>query len=830
MREKEVNQEQIVLQFGAFLHDVGKFQQRGMKKIKAHAVLGEEFVKNLGLGEKIGRMVASHHRPSSCCEMRKLAEIVQEADQLSASEREEKEDQEEVDVSEEPLRTVFSYVVGKKKEYEPKKNERFYRISRLKIGELGIGEKEFEAEKRLLYPKKEKKDAFAQKSGRECYSEMWQEMTSELRKIKSERSEAFFTTLFHILMKYTSQIPSAAYYSVPDITLFDHLRCTAAIAENLYMGDGENLLLVGGDLSGIQDFLYSVRAREEEESQAGAARRLRGRSFLLNILTESVADYLLEEIGISVASKLWCSGGHFYILAYPSSKEKLNECKEKINDYLFKEWEGELFFAISWVEFKKEKIHTEFPSLVHRLNSKLDIEKKRKFIDVLDADSILFKKKGEPCKGCGRKKEGTEPFCAACKNQEEIGRNLPKAEYLVELRGYCPSKEKGDVSFKDLNIHWFICEDEKVLFDKLEFINKECEGKVTLFRLNSTDFLKDEILEHGNKLQIPLSFGFKFLGNAAPFKEKEKRKSVKPFEELGWRIGVLRMDVDDLGAILSIGLQSASRDEDSEKNKYTISRFTSFSRLLDLFFLAHLNSIAKKHELYITYSGGDDVFLVGDWKKIIDASLSIKENFTEFTAENPNITISAGVFITRPRFPIGRASKIAGHYLDDYSKKAKGVEEKGMPKKDKITVFNQTLYWKAKAAGEEVYVYNGLKELLEKANWLNDLVKEKKMSMGFVYSLLKWRNMSFGKGWRKGEEPYLDTFVSAEEALKRKRYIPQFKYMLVRHFEPKDELFKRLNKEIPKIVPWARIPVAWVSYNQREKREVKRNESAKEKE
>jgi len=46
----------------------------------------------------------------------------------------------------------------------------------------------------------------------------------------------------------------------------------------------------------------------------------------------------------------------------------------------------------------------------------------------------------------------------------------------------------------------------------------------------------------------------------------------------------------------------------------------------------------------------------------------------------------------------------------------------------------------------------------------------------------------------------------------------------------RSELFKRLNKEIPKIVPWARIPVAWVSYNQREKREVKRNESAKEKE
>jgi CRISPR-associated protein Csm1 len=75
-------------------------------------------------------------------------------------------------------------------------------------------------------------------------------------------------TLLALMEKYLSQIPAATNVIHPDISLFDHLRITAAIAEGLYHYHADNLAaadfkdqqtpewrLVCGDFSGIQNFM-----------------------------------------------------------------------------------------------------------------------------------------------------------------------------------------------------------------------------------------------------------------------------------------------------------------------------------------------------------------------------------------------------------------------------------------------------------------------------------------------------------------------------------------------------------------------------------------------
>jgi len=793
------------LRFAGMLHDIGKFQQRGAKEKRNHSEYGEEFVKNIGLSSKTQYLVGNHHDKT---EKGELLDFLKEADYLSASERE--GDEESKEVIKEPLQSIFSYIDGKPldREYSISSNIKYHPISSLKL-------KGFDDEKRRLYPKTKKKQALTGVSAQAQYNGLWKNFKHEIEKLKWKENRSGLKTIYFLLKKYTSQIPSAAYYSVPDIALFDHSRCTSAIAECLYKSDDEQMMLIGGDLSGIQNYIFNVNSLEGE-AQSGTAKRLRGRSFLLNILTETVVDYLLDTLELGLATKLWSSGGHFYLLAPPGVEDDVKKLKTQINKFLFEKFEGDIYFSISTLTFHKKRVHQEFNELIKELNGKLDEDKLNKFKDNLEMNSFILPRKGGiPCKACGMRKKDDDLLCNDCKKQEEIGGNLPKAEYLLKINT-SDEVDEADIQFDELNTNWCICRDKKELFDKLNSFNSE-NTDITLFKLNDTDFLTDDLVEQVNKLDSNVSLGFMLIGNSAPFKE-DGYKTLKTFEDFGERIGFLRMDVDDLGSILSVGLQKGSEDELSEKNKYTVSRISTFSRFLNLFFLGHMNSIAKKYDLYITYSGGDDLFLVGDWKDTIKGALEIKENFSEFTANNPNITISAGIFIGRTGFPIGNAARIAGKSLDDHSKEAK-VKKGSMPKKDKVTVFNETVPW----FSSRTDVKDGLNELLETGEWLFELLEDGRISSSFVYSILQFRNMTFGlnsefSGGKNSKDGRLDLFTPAHIGLSKKRYMPKFKYSLARNFDSDTKLFKELDETIPKIVPWARIPVSWVSYKHREAR------------
>ena len=93
-----------------------------------------------------------------------------------------------------------------------------------------------------------------------------------------------------------------------DISLYDHMKITDAIAavlmkymemskitdykEFCFTHNKENrnkdvFLMISGDFSGIQKFIYRIRSK-------GAMRMLRGRSFYLDIALENIVDELLN--------------------------------------------------------------------------------------------------------------------------------------------------------------------------------------------------------------------------------------------------------------------------------------------------------------------------------------------------------------------------------------------------------------------------------------------------------------------------------------------------------------------------------------------------------
>lgn len=131
-----------------------------------------------------------------------------------------------------------------------------------------------------------------------------------------ERLEACFTYV----------LSSASLEKAVDISLFDHCKLTAALgccileylAKNGVIDYRKALweegrfywrkafLLYSMDLSGIQDFIYTI-------TSDGALRALRARFFYLELLMEHLVDTLLYMAGLSCANCIYTSG-HVYLL------------------------------------------------------------------------------------------------------------------------------------------------------------------------------------------------------------------------------------------------------------------------------------------------------------------------------------------------------------------------------------------------------------------------------------------------------------------------------------------------------------------------------------
>jgi len=135
--------------------------------------------------------------------------------------------------------------------------------------------------------------------------------------------------LLNLLQTYAWPVPSDTQSLVPDVSLFDHLRSTAAIAGCLYLfheakgtldegslkdTDKEAFLLAAGDLSGIQSYIFDVATGDEMGS--GVARRLRARSLFVQLLSTVASHHVLRRLPLPPTHLLMASGGE--VLSAPA--------------------------------------------------------------------------------------------------------------------------------------------------------------------------------------------------------------------------------------------------------------------------------------------------------------------------------------------------------------------------------------------------------------------------------------------------------------------------------------------------------------------------------
>lgn len=783
MKEKEI------LIKGALLHDIGKVCYRAMNKRINHSKLGgdflEQYLKPNEEAERLLNCVRHHHKDylqKAKLDKNDLAYIVYEADNIaSGMDRRENEGEEKGFDPKLNLDSIFSVFYSDKEIQVANKYPLIYK----------------DINKAFNYPRKD--ISLATNSNYEAV----------LNKIKShfitkDISQISINQLLQILEEGFSYVPSSTNRAeVCDISLYVHSKITSAVAScmKLYFDEqqiqdykkycfnsGSKIfrnekiyLLVSGDISGIQDFIYTIPSK-------GALKTLRGRSLYIDLLLEEFIDEYLEQIGLSRANVLYSGGGHFYILVpnIEDTKKAIDKLQAKMNRWLMENIGINLYLAIGTAECSANNLMKSEAqgNLFAIVNKKLKDDKTIRYSKDEDFLEYIFNVENE--------KDTAKKECNICHNlvdklwiynsDEEIA-----CEFCLNLY-----KLGQDILTQDLV---FVISEEKI-DGGIKIFGKDKDLYMYAVNIEDIDMFKGKILRIYSKNNL-LENDLAIRLYLADYSAKNENDEVMTFDDLAKsscktdkgikRLGVLRLDVDDLGIAFSSGFVN-DKDKIEDNLRYaTLSRYADLSKDISMFFKVAINKIcagdltgcvdfeekafnifgiakAKKRKVNIIYAGGDDLFLVGAWDEVLEVAIDINRAFKQFT--NGKLTLSVGMAMFSPTYPISKMAEIAG-LLVQMSKSKKD--------KNSIALFGMETNLKANGQLECKHIYT----------WTDFEMKVCKEKMNYLLARLsfdgdKFNKLSVGKSliYR-----LMDLIQLADED---KLNIARFAYVLAR-MQPKQD-------------------------------------------
>ncbi len=870
----------------ALFHDIGKVIQRSDNKKRniKHQKLSHKFIKeylslikNKDFDLELVADLVKYHHESDDPELnlfnlpfsakRILALIIDLGDNYSSYERIEREDTAEI--LKEPLYSICSKVKFKVENQDnlPDRYKQYHHESYHLLEPLNISDDERPNYIPNFLPKLNREKAFGKYAYNlmPLYDKLYKEFLTEFENLIEKIETLNFESLINILLKYFWSVPSAIYKSVPDISLFSHLKSTCAISiilfellkeylrerdlwDSFIENDGKEIkedefkkieeylriksdpkfLVLGLDFSGIQRYIFSIAQPEKLQGVKGVSRRLRGRSLFLSILGFAFSKYIISKTNVTIYNIIYDSGGNSYILL-PNTKNVINALKEfekEVFYYLKRITSGDLKLFCSYVDFSAKKFK-EFSQVIDNLNLKIREQKKKihEFLqespdlleDLFSIDKNDSTAHFNVCISCNRVqcKNTDKEICEICELQEELGTiaiDLKNICYLFFKDGIDNLKFKDDENkksflIKELNLLIILSKNNVNENEFQEILSSKNFTSGYIEIINSLDLTKSmDPFEEFDTFSVV----YRFLGKKMPKwtknhieiengKEilflKDTIVSLDYITKYGCQgakyLAALKMDVDNLGAIFSLGL-----GEDR-----SISRMFQLSLMMDLFFgyyinhLTSINTISKsytkqhireiiEHDLsdvfYLLFSGGDDLFILGPWDKIIYLARTINKKFSEFTGNNPYFTLSGGIFIvSNPKFPIYFLSEQvekklhqAKHFNENNKKDDKNKKQEWI--KNKICIFDDVLKWDE---GELSF-----KNLLDFSEYLYKLVEEeekekiekvvdknkkhKKITKSKIYALLQ----------------LYQNYVAGDKI--NFKYFPALVYILREYFDP----------------------------------------------
>ena len=717
----------ICLQLGALLHDIGKIVRRAGLDNKEHSKAGSNYLKNNNLladrYKEIYDTIDYHHaKYLSSADLKEdsLAYIVYEADNIASGiDRVKYEDKQIRGNEMDSLNSIFNVI-------------------RIEKNNLKKTFKLFDFDKNGFNMPTSNSIKLINSDYKKIIDHIKDNLNSFKENINPEK-------LAIVLEACCSYFPSSSYVDTPDISYYDHVKLTAAISACFYLYDKENniqnfkeeyfstinrskekFILVSGEFSGIQNFIYTISSKM-------AMKSLRGRSFYLELFAEHIIDEILSTLELSRINLLYSGGSHFYLLLPNTEKTKeiLDVYKEKINNFILERMGTTIYFEMAYTETSAEELGNGLSKEIKTENKvgELFRETSRKVSKAklsrysLEQLKELFDENSSLNKIYSYTKE-----CTICKKAEDEGILKKNAldfddegedvELCSSCRGYIDLGK--DISqLYHTNNDKFIIEKECEKLEKGVVFPKYSEGYVSIL-IND----KSYILKNIDKIHRYYAINSNYTGDRLckniwvgnyniTVKDENGKENLIEFKELVKkskgieRLAVFRADVDNLGILFQSGFENKGSEE-PYKN-VTLSKSVVLSRYLSDFFKRKINLILEKkdaakdnnelfkkycdiicennsspRDIVIVYSGGDDIFAIGTWNDIIEFSIDLRTAFKEFT--NDRITLSAGIGFFSQNYPIHQMAEKTGN-LESLAKVNK--DSSGKIIKNSVALFGE---------------------------------------------------------------------------------------------------------------------------------------------
>lgn len=781
------------LYLAALLHDIGKFIERAkdknwetdaykyvrnkeVSKNYAHRrysalfiekyLSQKEFVKNNS--NSIEELVIHHHNDNlnevdnylSIDQRGLLQKIIRIADDLASSER-------EVDETLDPEKYFLVNLESP--------------FNNIKIKDELKNQLAVKSKKYLLplelHIKKENQFPVNEKINTENkYPELVKNFLNEVSNIEND------TALHSLMEKYLAQVPAQTptefdgkkHLNKPDLNLYDHSRTVAAIAVVLYeecvngrykkikdsiettgkkyvkqLEEISNpAILICGNVNGIQDFIFDVKSSR-------AAKSLKGRSYFIQLLTEVIAKYIIDKFDLKESNILYNGGGNFFILAPSYRKEYLSEIQKAIAANLI---DTKLYISLGFSEVNFKDFEN-FGNIFDKAVKSSHDSKKQKFKElpineVFNPFPQILKSEGGYDKLAEDLQKTTHYYIG--KDYED---NLPRPAWEKIFRKFGYQVSLRPESF----------EQQGSLYNNTDFsknyssfrfavkdVPKWTNSLITLVKKEKDDFSFEEGEANGSII---------------PWKRFAELAEIECSTS---KIGVLKMDIDNLGKIFQGGIQ-----------KPTIGRVAYLSRSIKWFFEGYMNSLLQsekfKDRIYPIFSGGDDFFVVGSWNKIFDFAFEVRNEFSEYVCQHPGITLSASLLIISESYPITQIARLAEERLEE-AKNRRDVKTNAKIKNG-VSVFDTVLSW------DDFYEAKQLKDKIKNIiEWNNNnraiINKIQKSSAGFAgiqREALFNKVIKFYKVWRLNY--YLRDFANIRKNNPNKEKIESTVEEIVKQYE-----------------------------------------------
>jgi len=571
-----------------------------------------------------------------------------------------------------------------------------------------------------LIPLDQELSAFPASDVKLTYTSLTDRLSLRFKEIANNPPQdvgALLSNLNAVLYESTWAVPSDT-VGEPDVSLYDHLRLTAAFAaalwnyhsetdgqttiDRLKQEDESKFLLVSGDISGIQNHIYRIR-QTAATGVGGIAKRLRARSLEVALATEAFAHQTLEALSLPLTNRILSAGGRFTLVAQntPAARERLEQLKRTWQEWALMRG-GTLIPILAWTSLSPAQLKSQpFKNFLSKLALELAAAKMQAFAGA-GAELLPFASNGQslrPCPVCdaqpssGLNANGAWEPCERCQDEARIGQKLPSIGHIgltdAPANGpYFPFP--GVSAVPDHSGHFLYRSRLNFKPDESGFEVRPLTGRIPAVRdavelLGDQDYsewlikkgLDDTLKELGVNSERPLTF-----------------EEIAHFSKGTPHLAALMLDADRMGEVFTRGFKDELQ---------TPSRIGSLSRMLEFFFGFVATDLMKSPEnyhnllpkpltpgvreryrlIYSVYAGGDDVFVIGPWDALLSYALDLQRLYREYTNHHPAFTLSGGFVLIKPHTPVPLIS-------DRAQTAEKAAKNAG---RDRLTLFGHAIPW-----------------------------------------------------------------------------------------------------------------------------------------